>query len=153
MALRHDFLYIYSPDRPLAPEIRAVTGDLAARDAWDDGGVTTIPIEAGQLIGTAGGGFDFSVHDTKEYLSFVVPEHYFEESFKMYTVDPYDYFAEPVRSQLLEKNVRKVEPFGGKIDYDIDGRLVQVGVNNPTVHATSTFPWKFHLNGFAMVRL
>ena len=108
----------------LAPEIRAVTGDLAARDAWDDGGVTTIPIEAGQLIGTAGGGFDFSVHDTKEYLSFVVPEHYFEESFKMYTVDPYDYFAEPVRSQLLEKNVRKVEPFGGKIDYDIDGRLV-----------------------------
>ena len=108
----------------LSPEIREITGDLASRDAWDDGGVTTIPIEAGQLIGTASGGFDFSVLDRNEWLSFVVPEHYFGESFKIYTVDPYDYFAEPVRGQLLEKNVRKVEPFGGKIDYDIDGRLV-----------------------------
>ena len=116
---------IYIHLNGLAPEIREVTGDLAkSRDVWDDGGVTTIPIEAGQVIGTAGGGFDFSVHDTKEWLSFVVAEHYFDASFKMYTVDPYDYFAEPLRILLLEKNVRKVEPFGGKIDYDIDGRLV-----------------------------
>lgn len=115
-------IYIHLTD--LAPEIREVIGDLASREVWDDGGFTTIPIEAGQLIGTAGGSFDFSVHDTKERLYFVVPEHYGEESFKIHTVDPYDYFTEPVRSQLLEKNVRKVEPFGGKIDYDIDGRLI-----------------------------
>ena len=115
---------IYIHLNGLAPEIREVTGYIAPLDAWDDGGVTTIPIEAGQLIGTAGGSFDFSVHDTKEKLYFVVPEHYREERFKMYTVDPYDYFTEPLRSQLLEKNVRKVEPFGGKIDFDIDGRLV-----------------------------
>ncbi|MCH8908147.1 MAG: hypothetical protein IH840_13745 [Candidatus Heimdallarchaeota archaeon] len=25
---------------------------------------------------------------------------------------------------MLEKNPRTVEPFGGKIDYDIDGRLI-----------------------------
>ncbi len=116
---------IYIHLNGLAPEIREVTGDIAPGSRWrlvDSD--TTIRVEAGQVIGTAGSSFDFSAHDTKEWLSFVVPEHYFGEAWKMYTVDPFDYFTEPVRSQLLEKNVRKVEPYGGKIDYDIDGRLV-----------------------------
>ena len=116
---------IYIHLEGLAPEIREVIGDLAPRDPRQLGdSEKPIPVEAGQLIGTAGGSFDFSVQDKKEWLNFVVPEHYFNERFKMYTVDPFDYFTEPLRSQLLEKNVRKVEPFGGKIDFDIDGRLV-----------------------------
>lgn len=39
-------------------------------------------------------------------------------------VDPFDYVDEPLRSQLLARNPCKVPPFGGKIDYDVDGRLV-----------------------------
>ena len=39
-------------------------------------------------------------------------------------LNPYAYFAEPLRSQLLTKSPRTVEPRGGRIDYDIDGRLV-----------------------------
>ena len=116
---------IYIHLKSIAPEILEVIGDLAPRDGRQLGdSETPIPVEAGQVIGMAGGSFDFSVQDKKEWLSFVVPEHYFNERFKMYTVDPFDYFTEPLRSQLLEKNVRKVEPFGGKIDFDIDGRLV-----------------------------
>ena len=116
---------IYIHLNGLAPEIREVTGDIAPLGRWrQTDSDTPIHLEAGQVIGTAGGSFDFSAVDTKEWLNFVVPEHYFGEKWKMYTVDPFSYFVEPVRSQLLEKNVRKVEPFGGKIDYDIDGRLV-----------------------------
>ena len=116
---------IYIHLNGLAPEIREVTEDIAPGSRWrlvDSD--TPISVEAGQVIGTAGGSLDFSAHDTEEWLSFVVPEHYFGEEWKIYTVDPFDYFTEPVRSQLLEQNVRKVEPFGGRIDYDIGGRLV-----------------------------
>jgi len=87
----------------LAPEILAVTGRL----------------EGGSQ------GIDFSVHDTRVILEgLLIPEHYQGEAWKIHTVDPFDYFQEPVRSQLLEKNPRKAAPYGGKIDYDIKGRLV-----------------------------
>ena len=39
-------------------------------------------------------------------------------------MDPFDYFEEPLRTRLLEKNLRTAEPMGGRIDFDIDGRLV-----------------------------
>jgi len=86
-----------------------------------------VPVRAGEIIGYDGGtpGFDFSLHDGRVLLSgYVRPESYTSEVWKVHTVDPYDYFEEPVRSQLLAKNVRQVEPLGGKIDYDIDGTLM-----------------------------
>ena len=84
----------------------------------------TVSVKAGELIGKAPG-FDFSVNDDEVTLSgFVVPEHYWAEEWKIHTADMFAFFAEPIRTQLLEKNVRQKEPRGGKIDYDIDGKLV-----------------------------
>jgi len=89
-----------------------------------------IPVKEGEVIGTIGTGkFDFSVIDESVTLSgFARRETYDDkgkgEIWKTHTVDTFDYFKEPVRSQLLEKNLRKIPPFGGKIDYDINGRLV-----------------------------
>ncbi|MBI4173460.1 MAG: hypothetical protein HY519_01955 [Candidatus Aenigmarchaeota archaeon] len=83
-----------------------------------------VRVEAGEVLGKAPG-FDFSVHDSDATLEgFVVPEHYEIEPWKVHTADMFEYFAEPVKSQLLAKNVRQKEPRGGKIDYDIDGKLV-----------------------------
>jgi hypothetical protein len=36
----------------------------------------------------------------------------------------FDSFVEPIKSELLSKNIRQAYPRGGKIDYDIDGKLV-----------------------------
>ena len=86
-----------------------------------------IPVTAGEIIGFDGGtaGFDFSVHDARVILpGFVRPETYAAEPWKVHTVDSYDVFDEPVRSRLLAKNVRQVEPLGGKIDHDVPGRLI-----------------------------
>ncbi|MFC2105735.1 hypothetical protein ACFLS0_03180 [Candidatus Bipolaricaulota bacterium] len=86
-----------------------------------------IPVSTGELIAYDGGtnGFDFSVHDDRVILpGFVNPLSYVAEPWKIHTVDPYDYFEEPVRSGLLTKNVRQVEPLGGKIDHDIPGTLM-----------------------------
>lgn len=86
-----------------------------------------ISVSAGELLAYDGGtnGFDFSVHDARVLLpGFVRPETYAVEPWKVHTVDPYDLFDEPARSRLLAKNVRRVEPLGGKIDHDVPGRLI-----------------------------
>ena len=86
-----------------------------------------ISVSAGELLAYDGGtnGFDFSVHDGRVILpGFARPNTYVAESWKVHTVDPYDVFDEPVRSRLLTKNVRQVEPLGGKIDHDVPGRLI-----------------------------
>ncbi|MEK6837470.1 MAG: hypothetical protein AABX69_02360, partial [Nanoarchaeota archaeon] len=85
-----------------------------------------IPVEEGEVIGTIGvGKLDFSVIDANVTLKgFVKPESYEGEPWKIHAVDTFDYYEEPLKSRLLDKNIRKVPPLGGKIDYDIDGRLV-----------------------------
>jgi len=84
-----------------------------------------VPVKAGQLIGKVGGQtLDFAVVNSEVTLKgFVVPRHYDYEPWKIHTVNPFDYFDEPLKSTLLAKNPRKAKPRGGKIDYDIDGKL------------------------------
>lgn len=85
---------------------------------------TNVEIKAGELIGRANS-FDFSAHNEEITLNgFLVPESYQGEPWKIHTVDPFDYFSPEIKTQLLTKNMRGAEPLGGKIDYDIDGRLI-----------------------------
>ncbi len=111
----------------LSQDILDITGEIKSGDHWFSH-VSGQPVRltSGQVIGKVGyHGFDYSLHDTKVLLTgFAVPEHYEGESWKVHTVDPFDYFADPVAGQLLDKVPRTEEPRGGKIDYDIDGRLV-----------------------------
>ncbi len=84
----------------------------------------SVHVEAGEIIGRAPG-FDFSVHNDEITLKgFILPETYIAEPWKLHNVDIFDHFVEPIRTQLLDKNIRQKEPRGGKIDYDIDGKLV-----------------------------
>ena len=85
-----------------------------------------IPVEAGELIGYYKNNLDFNLIDKEVILTgFAVPEHYELEDYKTHIVpDTYEYFNEPVRSQLITKSIRTTEPISGKIDYDIDGKLV-----------------------------
>ena len=53
-----------------------------------------------------------------------MPEHYEAEAWKIHTDDMFAYFVEPIKSQLMAKNIRQKEPRAGKIDYDVDGKLV-----------------------------
>ncbi len=78
------------------------------------------------MIGKVGGQtLDVGVVDRRVTLrGFVFPEHYVREPWKVHTVDLFASFEEPLRSRLLAKNPRTAPPRGGKIDYDVDGRLV-----------------------------
>ncbi len=86
-----------------------------------------IPVKAGQVIGKVRGGFtfDFALIDTTvTRKGFVIPDQFLKrDPWKLHTVDPFDYIDEPMRGKLLAFNPRTAKPLGGKIDYDIDGRL------------------------------
>jgi len=69
--------------------------------------------------------FGFSLHDERVNLSgFPYPEDYEMYSWKVHTVDLFEYYKKPLRTQLKEKCLRKREPAAGKIDFDIPGKIV-----------------------------
>ena len=140
------FLTIFIHLNGLAPEILEVTGELGEGSRWvPSDSSPPIPVKAGQVIGKVGvGSFDFSVHDAEVTLSgFVIPSHYDGEPWKIHTVDPFGPFEEPLRTQLLEKILRTAEPRGGRIDYDIDGRLVGNWFLEGTVDYRGSGPLRF----------
>ncbi len=109
------FYTIYIHVRELSPKLQALV---------DKRPFKPVKVAAGELIGRSVS-FDFSAHDEEVTLTgFIVPAHYEREPWKIHTVDPYDYFTPELKSQLMEKNMRTAEPRGGKIDYDIDGKLI-----------------------------
>ncbi|HRH95205.1 MAG TPA: hypothetical protein PLB55_04690 [Prosthecobacter sp.] len=86
-----------------------------------------IPVKAGQVIGKVGNQtFDFALIDTNTTREgFIKPEQFLQrDPQKPHVVDPFDYIDEPLRGELIKKDARKVPPFGGRIDYDIDGKLI-----------------------------
>jgi len=89
-------------------------------------GPVHIPVRAGQTIGRIGGQtLDTAVYNfAKTLKGFVTPSAYDAEFWKIHTDEFFPYFDEPLRSELLAKNPRTAEPRSGKIDYDVDGRLV-----------------------------
>ena len=123
LVIRHtcDFYSIYNLLTSLSPDILKITGTIPPGGSYSE----PIPIKQGDLLGKIGGQtLDLSVNYNHINLGFIVPAHYEGEFWKIHTVDPFDYFQEPYKTELLAKDVRQVEPRGGKIDYDIDGKLV-----------------------------
>jgi len=80
-----------------------------------------IPVRAGEVIGRATGG-DFGAYDKTVTLNFIHPERY--GPLTLHAVNPIDYYEENLREFLYQKCWRVGEPRGGKIDYDIPGRLI-----------------------------
>lgn len=118
------FLTYFDLVTSLAPDLKAEYDKN--KDANGYAGNIDFPVKAGQMIGKIGGQtLDFAVWDTQKPLTgFVVPEHYEAESWKLYTANPNDYFSSDLVEILKAKNPRTTEPVQGKIDYDIDGKLI-----------------------------
>ncbi|MEX2053783.1 MAG: hypothetical protein WD940_02135 [Patescibacteria group bacterium] len=110
------FLYYYDLVTSLAPDVQA---------AYDSRRMD-LEVQAGQLIGRIGGQtLDFAVWDTTKPLTgFVNPASYDGEAWKIYTADPLDYATDEIKHKMFSKYIRTAEPHSGKIDHDIDGRLV-----------------------------
>ncbi|HSX23924.1 MAG TPA: hypothetical protein VLE74_02375 [Candidatus Saccharimonadales bacterium] len=113
-----------------------------------------IQVKAGQLIGHIGGQtLDFAVWNTKKPLTgFINPASYDGEAWKIYTADPFPYYTTELRAIVVGKNPRQAEPIAGKIDYDIDGKLIgnwflegSGGYSGPS-HGMGPSYWEGHLS-------
>ena len=88
-----------------------------------------IAVSEGELLGRQADGYkvDLSVIDLSrgEVDGFVRKDSYFQgqygEVFKLFERDSFEYFEEPLRSQLEEKSLSVVEPRGGVFVYDVPG--------------------------------
>lgn len=85
-----------------------------------------IAVKAGQEIGRVGAqSLDTAAYNLDLNLKgFVNPASYKTELFKLHTDDFFKYFKDPAKSEMLAKDQRKFKPYSGKIDYDIDGKLI-----------------------------
>lgn len=84
-----------------------------------------IPVKAGQVIGRVGGrSLDFGVVNFDTRLAgLLTPSLYGHDSWRAHLVSPFGYLDGPLRKTLQELSARNAEPLGGRIDYDIDGKL------------------------------
>jgi len=114
------------------PQILAANTELKTLDGDTSGQFKTIapriPVKAGQQIGTA---WSFgllgwvTVDLTVTNKGYLNPESYRKaENWRIHSVAGLDYFTEPLKTQIMAKNPRTEEPRGGKIDFDIEGKLV-----------------------------
>lgn len=106
----------------LSAEIEAEVGKLTGFEQKQ----VRIPVKAGQLIGRVGGQtVDFAVWNfEKEPTYFANPTSYEGDEDRFFLEDMFLHFEEPLKSQLLAKNIRTVEPRSGKVAYDKMGKLV-----------------------------
>jgi hypothetical protein len=87
-------------------------------------------VKSGELIGYTGSaiiqGIDVWVeNDNSTLTGFINPAQYTAaEVWKTHMVDLFKYTKEPLKGQLLALDERDASPRWGKIDYDIDGKLV-----------------------------
>jgi hypothetical protein len=87
-------------------------------------------VKAGELIGytglPTGLGIDIALqNDDLTLTGFINPAQYTAaEVWKTHMADLFDYTSEPLKSQLLALLLRDATPRWGKIDYDVDGKLV-----------------------------
>lgn len=108
-------------------------GGLATAVGSLSGNQSKVPnytVKAGELIGYTGlptaQGIDVWVENDDSVLTgFINPAQYTaSEAWKTHVVDLFDYSKEPVKDQMLALVMRDATPRWGKIDYDIDGKLV-----------------------------
>ena len=111
----------YAHVTTLHPAILAKLGNLPADERGHE---VAVPLAAGDTIGWVGphAAMDFSVTDRSLRLSFLNPSRY--EDLLRWAGHVFDYFQEPVLSRMLAITTRQIPPRGGKVDYDVDGRIV-----------------------------
>ena len=137
----------------LAPTVAEKVGEIPLNGEWSASSSKPIEVKAGEPIAKFGATYlDWSVHDVDTTLvGFVVPEHYEIEPWKIHTVDPFQFYSEPIKSELLSKIPRTVEQRAGKIDYDIEGTIAGNWFMDGTVdYSGNVLPtskyWQGHLS-------
>lgn len=108
----------------LSDELKAkLPSNFDPRKGWSG----QINVKKGELLGHIGGQtLDFFVWDLSHKLTgFINPDQYTKaEAWKLFTAPVSQYYDKSIRDQVIAKYIRTVAPIDGKIDYDVDGKLI-----------------------------
>ncbi len=108
----------------LSNELKAkLPSNFDPKKGWNG----SIKVKKGELLGRIGGQtLDFFVWDlSRPIKGFINPDQYTKsEDWKIYTAPTTDYLDPSIKDQVIAKYVRTAAPIDGKIDYDIDGKLI-----------------------------
>jgi hypothetical protein len=101
----------------ILPELKNLEADEA-------GHPVEIIVESGDILGWVGPhpAIDFSVTDRGLALNFLNPSIYPGDH--IYSADIYSYFQSPLLDQMVSIAARDAPPWGGKVDYDLEGRII-----------------------------
>ena len=116
--------YYYDLMTSLSPDLRKI---FDQKKRQDDYAPVSIQVKAGQVLGKIGGQtLDYGVWDTQlsPASGILVRKHYEWDGMRLYLADPLNYYTDELKKTMLAKYVRTAEPFSGKVDYDIDGKLI-----------------------------
>jgi len=70
------------------------------------------------------------------------------EDWKIHVQDPFLYFNDEIKARMIQMSLRSEEPYGGKIDYDLDGTLIGIWFEEGTNgYAGKDFPAEFYHQG------
>lgn len=118
--------YYYDLITSLTPDLQAKLDEHKSGDSRGNYVTVNIPIKAGQVVGKIGGQtLDYAVWDFNKNLTGIIePSHYEADFPRIHLVSPFDYVTDDVKKVLQDKSVRTAEPLAGKVDYDIDGKLI-----------------------------
>ena len=105
----------------LSPALAQAAGQMAPNENKR----VSVDLKAEALIGRIGGNpVDWTPIDTdKQLKGFIGPDKYQGEPWKIYTVSPFDLYQGTLKRQMESKSLRTVSPLGGKIDWDLKGKL------------------------------
>jgi hypothetical protein len=119
--------YYYDLVTSLTPTLQRVLADHPTQQTQ----VKTVaglnvPVKAGELIGRIGGQtLDYAVWDFNKTLTgYVVPAHYAGDFPRVHLVSPFDYETDDVKQIMLSKLIYSAAPLAGKVDFDLDGKLI-----------------------------
>jgi hypothetical protein len=108
----------------LSDELKAkLPSNFDPKKGWNG----SIKVKKGELLGRIGGQtLDFFVWDlSRSIKGFINPDQYTKsEAWKLYTAPVSEYLDPAIKDQVIAKYIRTVAPIDGKIDYDIDGKLI-----------------------------
>jgi len=79
----------------------------------------------GEIIGWYDNNVDYNVVDYDIEIGLLNKESFsVAEDWKIHVQDPFLYFNDEIKAKMISLSQRSVEPYGGKIDYDVDGTLI-----------------------------
>lgn len=116
------FYHLHEFSAELAPLVGEINPEDNANGGSGSNKDLRIPVKAGQTLGLVGMSSDFLLIDTQHLnTGWITPSYYSGEPWKKYVIDPFTVYLDEVVAPVLEKNPRKVAPYGGKIDLDVAG--------------------------------